>query len=407
MPTYNYIAIKKNGKQIKETLEASSLDNAKNSLRATGYTILEIKEQSLANRDIDLPFLGNPKSKDMAIFCRQFVSIMRAGVPVTTVLNLLGQQTENKKLREAIRFMQADVEKGETLAGAMRKHPRIFPRILTSMVSSGEESGSLEDSFSQMETYFNKANKTKNAVVKAMIYPIILIIVIIAVLVIMNTRIVPRFVQVFEEMNAELPGATKVVIAISNWFTHWWWLLLLVIVALVVGGTLFNTTKKGKHFFGWITLHIPVVKLLSVRSACATFCRTLSLLLASGIGLTDAMELVSGNMRNIYFQEAVLSARTMVAQGLSLNSALRNVGVFPPMVCNMVGIGEESGDLQGMLSKTADYYDDEVEQATQRLMGMMEPVVILFMAVVVIFIVLSIFLPMLNMTKAYDQYLPQ
>ena len=407
MPTFNYIAISRTGKQIKETLDASNIENAKNSLRATGYTVLDIREQSAATKDIELPFLGNPKSKDMAVFCRQFLSILRAGVPITMVLSLLGQQTENKKLASAIRSMQADVEKGETLAGAMRKHPRIFPRMLTSMIASGEESGGLEESFAQMEVYFAKANKTKNAVVKAMIYPIILVIVIIAVLIVMNTRIVPRFVQVFNDMNAELPGVTKVVIAISNWFTNWWWLMLLIIVALVVGGILFNKTNKGKHFFGWITRHIPIVKLLSVRSACATFCRTLSLLLASGIGLTDALELVSGNMRNIYFQEAVLSARSMVAQGLPLNTALRNVGVFPPMVCNMVGIGEEAGDLQGMLSKTADYYDDEVEQATQRLMSMMEPVVILFMAVVVVFIVLSIFLPMLNMTRAYDQYLPQ
>ena len=150
-----------------------------------------------------------------------------------------------------------------------------------------------------------------------------------------------------------------------------------------------------------------MVKLLSVRSACATFSRTLSLLLASGIGLTDALDLVSENMRNVHFRDAVLSARSMVTQGLPLAAALRNTELFPPMVYNMVGIGEEAGDLQGMLSKTADYYDDEVEQATQRLMSMMEPAVILVMAVVVVFIVLSIFLPMLNMTKAYDQYLPQ
>ena len=407
MPNYSYTAINRAGKQIKEVLEANSIDSAKNSLRATGYTILDIREQSMATQDIDLPFLGNPKAKDMSVFCRQFLSILRAGVPITVVLSMLSQQTENKKLQSAIRAMQADVEKGETLAGAMRKHPRIFSKMLTSMVASGEESGNLEDAFGQMEVYYSKAHKTKNAIIKTMIYPIILLIVVIVVMIVMMTRIVPKFVEVFDQMDAELPGVTKAVVAISEWFMGWWWLLFLIILVLVVGGVLFNKTERGKHFFGWLTLHLPVVKLLSVRSACATFSRTLSLLLASGIGLTDALDLVSENMRNVHFRDAVLSARSMVTQGLPLAAALRNTELFPPMVYNMVGIGEEAGDLQGMLSKTADYYDDEVEQATQRLMSMMEPAVILVMAVVVVFIVLSIFLPMLNMTKAYDQYLPQ
>ena len=342
----------------------------------------------------------------MAVFCRQFLSILRAGVPITAVLELLGQQTENKKLQSAIRAMKADVEKGETLAGAMRRHPRIFSNMLVNMVASGEESGNLEESFSQMEVYFTKANKTKNAVIKVMIYPCILLFVIIVVLIVMMTRIIPRFMAVFEEMGTELPGVTKAVMAVSRWFMSNWWLLALIILALVIGGVFFNKTERGKHFFGWITLHLPVVKNLSVRSACATFCRTLSLLLSSGLGLTEGLELTAANMRNIYFRDAVLSTRTMIAQGLPFNMALRNSGLFPPMVHNMVGIGEESGDLQEMLTKTADYYDDEVEQATQRLMSMMEPVVIIFMAIVVVFIVLSILLPMLSMTKAYDQYMP-
>ncbi len=406
MPIFNYTAINRSGKQIKDSLDASSLETAKSSLRATGFTILEIKEQSAVNKDIELPFLGNPKSKDMAVFCRQFLSILRAGVPITSVLELLGQQTENSKLRSAIRAMKADVEKGETLAGAMRRHPRIFNTMLVNMVASGEESGNLEDSFSQMEVYFTKANKTKNAVIKVMIYPCILLVVIIIVLIVMMTRIIPRFMSVFEEMGTELPGVTKAVMAVSKWFMGYWWLLALIILALVIGGVFFNKTDRGKHFFGWITLHLPVVRTLSVRTASATFCRTLSLLLSSGIGLTEGLDLTAANMRNIYFKEAVQSARAMIAQGLPLNMALRNAGLFPSMVHNMVGIGEESGDLQEMLSKTADYYDDEVEQATQRLMSMMEPIVIIFMAIVVVFIVLSILLPMLSMTKAYDQYLP-
>ena len=405
MPSYSYVAINRAGKQVKDNLEASSIETARNSLRATGYTILELKELSALNRDIDLPFLGNPTAKDMALFCRQFQSVLRAGVPVSTVLSMLGQQTENKKLAAAIREMQADIEKGETLAGSMRKHPRIFTSMLCNMIAAGEESGNLEESFSQMEDWFDKAKKTKAAVGKAMVYPCVLIFVMVVVLIVMMVKIIPNFLKTFEEMDMELPKVTLAVIAVSDWFVEWWWLLIIALIALVVGGILFNRTNKGKHFFGWLTRKIPVVKMLTVRSSCATFCRTLALLLGSGLSLTDSLELVAQNMGNIYFKEAVQSCRAMVSQGLALNIALRSTGLFPPMVYNLVAIGEDTGDLQGMLTKTADYYDDEVNDATASLLSLMEPAIMLFLAVFVLIIVLSIFLPMMNMTQAYDKYL--
>ena len=405
MPSYSYVAINRAGKQVKDNVDASSLETAKNSLRAIGYTILEIKELSVLNQDIELPFLGNPTAKDMAIFCRQFQSILRAGVPVSTVLSMLGQQTENKKLAAAIREMQADIEKGETLAGSMRKHPKIFTAMLCNMIAAGEESGNLEESFSQMEEWFDKAKKTKAAVGKAMVYPCVLIFVMIVVLIVMMAKIIPNFLATFEEMNMELPGVTRAVMAVSDWFVAWWWLLSIVLLVLVVGGVLFGRTNRGKHVYGWLTRKIPVVKLLVVRSACATFCRTLALLLGSGLSLTDSLELVAQNMGNIYFKEAVQTCRSMVSQGWPLNTALRDTGLFPPMVYNLVAIGEETGDLQEMLTKTADYYDDEVQDATASLLALMEPAIMLFLAVFVLIIVLSIFLPMMNMTKAYDQYL--
>lgn len=405
MPSYSYTAVNRLGKRIKANMEAASVEAAKHSLRAAGYTILEIKELNVLNRDIELPFLGNPSSKDMAIFCRQFQSILRAGVPVSTVLSMLSQQTENAKLAAAIRDMQASIEKGETLAGSMRKHPKIFTSMLTNMVAAGEESGNLEESFRQMEAWFDKAKKTKSAVGKAMVYPCVLIVVMVIVLIIMMVKIIPSFMQTFTDMNMDLPLPTKMVMAASDWFTQWWWLLVIVLVALTVGGVLFNRTSRGMHFFGWLTRKIPIVKLMTVRSACATFCRTLSLLLGSGLGLTESLDLVAMNMSNIYFREAVLTVKTMVSEGWSLNSSLRDTGLFPAMVYNLAGIGEETGDLQDMLDKTADYYDDEVQDATQRLLSLMEPAVMLFLAVFVVIIVLAIFLPMLSMNQAYDQYL--
>ena len=405
MPSYSYIAINRAGKKVKNNVEAASVEAAKNSLRAAGYSILEIKELNALNKDIELPFLGNPTAKDMAIFCRQFRSILRAGVPVSTVLSMLAQQTENKKLTAAIREMQASIEKGETLAGSMRRHPKIFSGMLCNMIAAGEESGNLEEAFRQMEEWFDKAKRTKSAVGKAMVYPCVLIVVMVVVLIIMMVKIIPSFMTTFEDMNMELPLPTQWVMAASNWFVQWWWAVVIGLVLLVAGGMLFNRTNKGKHFFGWLMRKIPVVKNLTVRSESATFCRTLSLLLGSGLGLTESMDLVAMNMGNIYFKEAVQNSRAMIAAGWSLNMALRETGLFPPMVYNLVGIGEETGDLQGMLSKTADYYDDEVETATQSLLSLMEPAVMLFLAVFVVILVLAIFLPMLNMTKAYDQYL--
>ena len=405
MPSFSYVAVSPQGRQVKDNVEASSLETAKNSLRAAGYTILEIKPLSALNQDINLPFLGNPTAKDMAIFCRQFQSILRAGVPVSQVLNMLGQQTENAKLAEAIRDMQTSIEKGETLSGSMRKHPKIFTGMLVNMIAAGEESGNLEDSFAQMEVWFDKAKKTKAAVGKAMAYPCVLIGVMIVVLIVMMVKIIPSFMGTFESMNMELPVPTKMVMAASDWFVEWWWAVILVLLTAIIGGVMFNRTDKGRHFFGWLARKIPVLKLFTVRSACATFCRTLALLLGSGLTLSDSLELVAMNMGNIYFKEATMTIRTMVSEGWPMHSSMKDTGLFPPMVYNLVGIGEETGDLQGMLVKTADYYDDEVEDATAKLLSLMEPAIMLFLAVFVVIIVLAIFLPMLNMTKAYDQYL--
>ena len=395
MPGFNYTAINRNGKRVRSSLDASSIETAKSSLRGAGYTILDIKEQTTLNRDIEIPFLGNPKAKDMAVFCRQFVSILRAGVSVASVLAMLGQQTGNKKLRAAIREMQADVEKGESLAASMRRHPKIFPAILVNMVAAGEASGNLEESFRQMELYFDRSKRTKSKVTSAMIYPCVLIVVMIVVLIVMMTKIIPNFLKTFEDMDAELPKLTRGVMAVCEWFESWWWVPLLVLVALIVGGVLFHRTDKGTHFFGWLARKTPGVGKLTVKTACAT----------SGLTLTDSMDLAASNMDNIYYLEAIRDARALVAEGTPLRESLLRTGLFPPMVSNLVGVGEETGDLQSMMGKVADYYDEEVEEATKKLLNLMEPAIIIFMAVFVVIIVLAIYLPMINMTKAFDKYL--
>ena len=405
MPTYQYEAIASTGKTVKSSIEATSIDTARNSLRSAGYTIMSLKEVGVLQRDIDLPFLGKPKPKDLALFCRQYVSVLRAGVPVSQALSLVGQQTGNKKLATAIREMQSDVEKGYSLAYSVRKHAEIFGTMMPNMVAAGEESGSLEDAFTQMGSYYEKTRRTRSAVGKVMIYPCILIVVMIAVLIVMMVKIVPNFMVTFEELNVELPGITLAVMAFSRFFQKWWWLVVLGLIVLVVLLYLYSRTNSGKHVFGWIARKFPVLGSLTVRTASAILTRTMSQLLRSGVPLAESMTLAGRNMKNIYFQEAVALAQNMVMGGRTLSASLRSVEVFPPMVYNLVGVGEETGDLEGMLSKIADYYDEEVEEATQKLMSLMEPIIILIMAGFVLIIVLAVFLPMLEMTKAYDQYL--
>ena len=405
MPVYNYKAINRSGKTVKDSLEAASLDSAKSSLRSAGYTLLDIKEQGLLDKDISIPFLDKPSSKDMALFCRQFLSILKAGVPIATVLSMMTQQTENKKLSAAIRDMQTNVSKGETLASSMRRQDKAFPSMLVNMVAAGEESGNLESSFGQMEVYFERLKRTKSKVIKVMIYPCVILVVMIVVLIVMMTRIIPMFLKSFEEMGAELPFLTRCVMAVSDWFVAWWWALVLGIFGLILFCILFRRTNRGKHFFGWLARKVPVVKNLTVKSACATFARTMSILLGSGLTLMEALDLTADNMSNIYYKEAIQSIRTRISDGWPLANSMKETGLFPPMICNMVAIGEETGDLQEMLSKVADYYDEEVTDATDRLTALIEPCIILILAVFVAIIVFSIFLPMMNMTKAYDKYL--
>lgn len=405
MPIFEYTALNRSGKTVRDSVEAPSKEMAKASLRAAGLTLLDIRPQTVMRKEIDLPFLGRPGAKDMAVFCRQFVSILRSGVSVAQVLSMLGQQTENLKLRTAIQEMQADVEKGDTLSVSMRRHAQLFPGMLANMVEAGEESGKLENAFHQMEIYFDRLKRTHSKVSRVMVYPCVLLAVMVVVLAVMMVKIIPMFLQNFREMGTELPGVTQIVMQISDWFVDWWWLLALGIPLLVGGLLLFRKTDRGRHLFGWLALRMPVLRGLTEKSACATLCRSLAVLLGSGLTLTEAMGLAAGSMTNVYYEEAVHQLRLQIAEGTSLAVALRQERLFPAMVCNLVGIGEETGTLEEMMAKVADYYDEEVSETTDKLLSLLEPCIILCMAVFVVFIVMAIFLPMMSMTQAYDQYL--
>ncbi len=397
MPTYTYSAVNRVGKTVKGTLAAQDMDQLKSLLKRDSLVLIEAGEQSVMNRDIDLSFLTRVKPRDLSVFCRQFVSIVGAGIPAAQALGLLATQTQCKPLRTAILETQLSIEKGESLSQSMRMHPRVFPEIMCNMVAAGEASGNLEVAFSRMAAYFEKDARTKGSVKKAMAYPIVVVIVMILVLIVMMAFVIPGFQDMFDSMGTEMPLLTKIVIDVSNWVSSNLFLLAIIIAGIAVGLVLLGKTDQGKHIYGWLARKLPLFGNLTTKTASSLFARTFSTLLAAGLPMLDALEITAKNMTNVYFYEALMKARAEVASGNPLAMPLEACGIFPPMVYHMASIGEETGELESMLDKMADYYDEEVENATAALTSAIEPMIMIFLAIIVFIIVLAVYLPMFTM----------
>ena len=406
MPNYGYEAISRAGRKKKGSITAADAQQARAQLIAEGMTPIEIKEQNLLTRDINISLFDSVKPRELSVFCHQFVSIIDAGVSVTEALGMLAQQTDNKTLRKAIYQTQKEIQQGETLADAMRKQgKRIFAPMFVNMVAAGEASGNLSVAFSRMADYYENANKTKAALKKAMIYPIVVLLVVVVVMFIMMLFVLPRFKTIFEDMGAELPWITRAIMGTSDFFVGYWWLILIVGAAVGLLIWLFSRTKKGKYLFDWIARKIPVFGPLTVKTASAQFARTFATLIASGLPIIEALEIVSRSMTNVYFKDELLRAREQVAVGSPLADALQRGGLFPNMVSQMVRIGEESGDIEKMLDKLSEYYDEEVQNATKNMMALLEPMIILALCLVVGTVAIGVMLPMFEMYSMYDQYL--
>ncbi len=401
MAQYNYRAMDKGGKAKKGTVEAVSEDKAREKLKAEGYIIQEIKEQGSAKK------VGGGKKvkdKDLAVFCKQFVAILNAGVTVITALEMMAEQMENKTLQRGLREAQTYVQKGGTLADAFKLNPKIFPPILVNMVAAGEMSGNLEVSFERLTTHFENANKLTSKVKGAMTYPCVILVVVIAVVVVLLVGVIPQFEQMFSDLGSELPIFTKMLVAFSNFLQKKWYIVVLIVVALVLGLRAFGKTEAGSLLYAKIAMKAPIFGNLTVKSAAATFSRTLSTLLASGIPLIDAIEQVAKMIKNRIIREGLLDAKVQVAKGVPLSKPIRDMEIFPPMLPQMIKIGEETGNIEEMVDKVADYYEMEVNDATDALTAMMEPLIIVIMGVVVGSIVLAIYSPMLSMYDAVDSY---
>lgn len=403
MATYSYIAIGSDGREQKGTLESDSPEKAGAALKKQGLLVASLQQTGALGKDVKLSFLEKkPKPRDMAVFCRQFVSIISAGVSVVAALEMLTEQTENKRLRAAIADCKMNIEKGETLANSMARHPDVFSPMFVTLAEAGEVSGSLDTSFTRMAEQEEKSAKLKATIKKASIYPIVVLCVAFGVIIAMLTFIVPTFKTMFDSLGANLPGITLFMIAASNFMRKWWWAVIGGVVALVLGIRNFNKTPAGRKVSGKLGLKLPGIGKLNTKTACARLARTLSTLLAAGIPLIDAIQITSDTMTNVYFQNALLDAKDDVAMGSPLSTAIKKSGLFPPMVYQMLSIGEETGDVEGMLTRMAGYYEDEVEQSVQQVMALLEPMIIILLAGIVFFIILSVILPMMNLYSALD-----
>lgn len=402
MPGFSYVAVDKRGKEKRGSLEAETRERALEQLKAEGLIPVSVREQGALNKEIDFSIGKKVKPRDLSVFCRQFVSITQAGVPMKEALQMLSEQTENKWLKRAISEVLLNVEKGNTLADSMRSQPDIFPPMLVNMVEAGEQSGSLEMAFSRMAVHFEKEAKLKATIKKATIYPIILVIAAIGVIAVMLLFVIPIFIDMFADLDIEMPALTMFVMNSSKWMTSHWYVVLAIIVGVVAAYKLIYRTTQGRLTIDRIKMKMPLFGKLTVKTACSQFARTMSTLLMSGISTIDALETTSKIVNNIHYTNAMLKAREEVMKGVPLSEPLEASGIFPPMVYHMTGIGEETGNVEEMLEKMADYYDEEVEMTTQSVLAAMEPIIILFMALIIGTLVIAVISPIASMYNGLD-----
>lgn len=400
MAQYNYKAMDKNGKAKKGSIEAINLDKAKEKLKSEGLIVQDIKEQGAGKKGGG----KKVKDKDLAVFCKQFSAVLNAGVTIISALEMMSEQLENKTLKRALQEAQSYVQKGGTLADAFKLNPKVFPPIMINMTAAGEMSGNLEICFDRLTTHFETANALHSKVKGAVTYPIVILIVVVAVVAVLLVGVIPQFSQMFDDLGSELPAATQMLVNLSNFLQHKGYILVIIVAAIVFGLKAFGKTEPGSLMYAKIGIKFPLFGNLTIKSAAATFSRTMATLMASGISLIDAVEQVAKMINNRIIREALLDAKTLIAKGVPLSKPLRDCGIFPPMLPQMTKIGEETGNIEDMMDKVADYYEMEVNDATDALTAAMEPLIIVIMGVVVGGIVMAIYSPMLSMYDAVDSY---
>ena len=399
MAKFQYKAKNMSGKVIEGIYDAPNRQNVIDMIKDKAFYPMEINE-IVESKDIkELDAFAKVKTKDLMVFCRQFSGILKAGVTLVQALKMLSEQTENPLLRNIIKEISSDIQKGSSLSEAMSKHSKHFPPILIHMANAGEISGNLEDALDTVAIHFEKNEKIRKKVKGAMTYPVIVLIVAVVVVAFLLAFVVPTFTGIFENSDTALPGVTRALIAISDFIRNSWFVLALFAVIIGALVKMYLGSDDGRYAFDKKKLSLPLLGDIQVKSTAANFARTMTTLLSSGVGITEAIRISGQVIGNTYTIDVLKDIERQVNEGKGLYGPVKESGIFPPLLVNMIMLGEETGNLEDMLAKTANYFEEEVDEATEKLTTMLEPLIIVVLAVVVAFIVIAIALPMFDLSS--------
>jgi type IV pilus assembly protein PilC len=395
MPSFEWKGRDRNGATQTGVLIGDSKDAVIAALRRQQIVVTTVKEKG---KEIALPkFGGGIKSKDIAVFTRQFSVMIDAGLPLVQCLEILGQQQDNKAFQKVLLQVRQDVEGGLSLAEALRKHPQAFDDLYVNMVAAGEAGGILDTILQRLATYIEKNVKLKSQVRSALIYPVAVVVIAVIVVYVILWKVIPVFATLFEGLGASLPFLTQIIVSMSRFIGNFWWLIFLVIAGSIFAIHQYYQTEGGRYQLDKLMLKLPAIGLLLRKIAVARFCRTLGTLLSSGVAILESLDITARTAGNAVIEEAILMVRKEVEEGKSLADPLTRTEQFPPMVCQMIGVGEQTGAMDTMLSKIADFYEDEVDAAVEGMMALLEPIIISFLGVVIGTIVVAMYLPMFSL----------
>jgi type IV pilus assembly protein PilC len=399
MPTFAFTGRTRSGETITGERVADTIDAVVAMLRREQVLVTKVapskaKAEGAPKRG-KLGKTATPKT--LAIFTRQFSVMIDAGLPLVQCLEILGTQEEDANFSATILQTRADVENGQSLADAMRKHPKAFDALFTNMVAAGEAGGILDTILKRLATYIEKAVKLKSQVKSAMVYPVAVIGIAGLVVAVILWKVIPTFAGMFASLGAQLPLPTRVVIGLSNYLVHFGWILIVGMVALGWAFRTYYATDSGRHTVDSIVLRMPVLGLIMRKIAVARFCRTLATLISSGVPILDGLDITARTSGNAIVEDAILSTRKSIEGGNTIAAPLKETNVFPPMVVQMIGVGEATGALDTMLGKIADFYEEEVDTAVAGLLTLLEPIMIAFLGIVVGGIVIAMYLPIFDL----------
>lgn len=398
MARYKYKAISSDGKPVKGFYEANSKDDVLVMLKQNQCYPIDIKEEIKTSREIDLKKLLRKASiKDIAVFCRQFQVMLQAGVSLISCLDILRQQTEKKLMKETIEKVYEGVQQGYTLSEAMKRNNAVFPELLINMVVAGEASGNLDVILDRMASQYEREHKIINKVRGAMVYPAVLTIVAVFIVVFMLTFILPRFTGVFQSTGATLPLPTRVFLSISSFITGYWYIVIVGVVLIVFSFMNLLKNDKVKYTLDSYKFKVPILKGINQKVITSRFARTLSTLLASGMPLLQALDIIGKVLDNKVLEYGIENAKEEVRRGALLSVPIKKMNLFPPMLVNMLAIGEESGSIDELLNKTANFYDDEAEAALEAMTRLIEPLMLIVVSLIIGSIVASIIMPLADM----------